>query len=81
MQQWAILFGALTSAVIIGGTLLLFNSVGTVYSQRNLPPVNLKNQLGELKETETYQGEFFHVWRPSAEEKLPSILDSTHKRW
>ena len=41
-QQWAIIVGALTSAICIGGILLLFNSAGTVYSQRNLPPVNLK---------------------------------------
>ena len=53
-QQWAILAGALTSALVIGGTLLLFNQVGTVYSQRDLPDVDLKNQIGSIKETETY---------------------------
>lgn len=74
LQQWAIVVGALTSAVVIGGTLLLFNSVGTIYSQRNLPPVNLKDTLGTLNETEEYQGETFHVWRPSKVEELPSTL-------
>ncbi|HEX3601345.1 MAG TPA: oligopeptide transporter, OPT family, partial [Lacipirellulaceae bacterium] len=40
-QQWAIVVGTLSSAVVIGGTLLLFNSAGTVYSTRNLPQVTL----------------------------------------
>ena len=31
-QQWAIIVGALTSALVIGFTLLLFNSAGNVYS-------------------------------------------------
>ena len=73
LQQWAILVGALTSAVVIGGTLLLFNSVGTVYSQRDLPAVNLKDKLPDLKELETYHGETMHVWRPIGGEMLPSI--------
>ena len=72
LQQWAILIGALTSAVVIGGTLLLFNSVGTVYSQRDLPEVNLKDKLPEFKEQETYNGEKYYVWRPSGGEMLPS---------
>ena len=42
-QQWAIIIGALTSAVVIGFTLLLFNSAGNVYSERDLPNVNVKN--------------------------------------
>lgn len=74
-QQWAILVGALTSAVVIGGTLLLFNSVGTVYSQRNLPAVNLKSKLELMLETEAYNGETFHVWRPSGGEKLPGVVE------
>jgi putative OPT family oligopeptide transporter len=32
LMQWAILFGALVSALVIGGTLLAFNAAGTVYS-------------------------------------------------
>ncbi len=70
LQQWAILFGALTSAIVIGGTLLLFNTVGTVYSQRNLPAVNLKDRLADFKESEVYEGETFRVWRPSEERNL-----------
>jgi putative OPT family oligopeptide transporter len=78
-QQWAILFGALTSSVLIGGILLLFNSVGTIYSQRNLPAVNLKDRLGDLVETEVYEGETFHVWRPSTDEELPSVVKGKKK--
>ena len=73
-QQWAIVVGALTSAVVIGGTLLLFNSVGTVYSQRNLPPVNLKEELPQLKEEMSYKDETYHVWRPDGVKKYPSVL-------
>ena len=74
-QQWAILIGALTSAGIIGGTLLLFNSVGTVFSQRNLPEINVKDLLPTLKEKEEYQGVSYFVWRPSGDEKYPHVRD------
>ena len=53
LQQWSILVGAITSALIIGGTLMLFNQAGTVYSLRNLPDVNVKDMIPEMKETET----------------------------
>lgn len=79
LQQWAILIGALSSAVVIGGTLLLFNQVGTVYSQRNLPAVDLKDRLSKLPETETYQGESFHVWRPNRAEEYRSADDPEKK--
>jgi putative OPT family oligopeptide transporter len=66
LQQWAILIGALTSALVIGATLLYFNEAGTIYSEApgNLPKVNLKDRLGELTETAVHNGETFHVWRP-----------------
>ena len=77
-QQWSILMGAITSAIVIGGTLLLFNQAGTVYSLRNLPDVNVKDKIAEMKETETVPTaslgyevrtdappERFHVWRPN----------------
>ncbi len=75
-QQWAIIAGALTSAVVIGFTLLLFNSAGNVYSRRDLPNVNLKDRLSspELKEKETYQGEVYHVWRPAGRAGDPTVL-------
>jgi hypothetical protein len=73
-QQWAIIIGALTSALVIGGTLLLFNSAGTVYSQR-VPPIVIKDQLADLKEMETYNDQQFHVWRPSIEKEYPSAAE------
>ena len=55
-QQWAIIAGALTSAVVIGFTLLLFNSAGNVYSRRDLPDVNLKDRLApNSRRQETYE--------------------------
>jgi putative OPT family oligopeptide transporter len=84
-QQWAIIIGALTSALVIGFTLLLFNSAGNVYSERDLPEVNLKTidfsdptkrtesyqgaVLAGLTESETYQGATHHVWRPTLAEQ------------
>ncbi|MGL4553436.1 MAG: OPT family oligopeptide transporter [Gemmataceae bacterium] len=63
-QQLAIVIGAVVSAVVIGFTLLLLNATGTVYSQRDLPTENLASKLDTMTETETYQGETFHVHRP-----------------
>ncbi len=40
-QQWAILIGALTSAVVIGVTMLALDSVGTHYTTKDLPKVGL----------------------------------------
>jgi uncharacterized oligopeptide transporter (OPT) family protein len=40
-QQIAILIGALTSAVVIGGTMLLLNAGGTHYTKRNVPNVTV----------------------------------------
>ncbi len=71
LQQWAILIGAITSALVIGVTLLLFASVGTIYSQRSLPSIDLKHRLGEFKQTEEYKGEKFHVWQQIEKEQVP----------
>jgi putative OPT family oligopeptide transporter len=70
-MQYAILIGALVSALVIGGTLLAFNSAGTVYSDdpQYLPAdgsgqtVRLTpEELGRLKEKETYQGKEYLIW-------------------
>ncbi|MBX9585189.1 MAG: oligopeptide transporter, OPT family [Gemmataceae bacterium] len=37
-QQYAILIGSLTSALVVGVTLLLLNQAGTVYTKKDLPP-------------------------------------------
>jgi putative OPT family oligopeptide transporter len=36
-QQYAILIGALTSAVVIGGTMLALNAIGTHYTKKGFP--------------------------------------------
>ncbi|MBA2227540.1 OPT family oligopeptide transporter [Thermogemmata fonticola] len=36
-QQWGILLGAISSALVIGFTMLLLNTAGTHYSKQNLP--------------------------------------------
>jgi hypothetical protein len=75
LMQYSILIGALTSAVVIGGTLLLFNSAGTVFSQR-VPPVNVSDQIPAMTETEVYEGETYNVWRPNSDDlTLPSLLE------
>jgi putative OPT family oligopeptide transporter len=64
-NQWAILIGALTSALVIGGTLLAFNAAGTVYSQKpeNLPSITLTpEERTMLPAKETYKGEEYLVW-------------------
>lgn len=40
-QQIGILIGALTSALVIGATLLLLNNLGTVYTKKNLPAARI----------------------------------------
>jgi putative OPT family oligopeptide transporter len=48
-QQWAILVGALTSALVIGYTLLLLNEAGTVYSKKDVPSYTIPtDQLANL---------------------------------
>jgi putative OPT family oligopeptide transporter len=44
-QQWSILVGALTSALVIGWTLVKLNDAGTVYTRRDLPTVQLPEEL------------------------------------
>jgi putative OPT family oligopeptide transporter len=62
-QQWAIVVGTLTSALVIGGTLLLFNSAGTVYSTRDLPQIELSaEQYDALAEHVSYNGQDYRVW-------------------
>ena len=61
-QQLAILVGALTSAVVIGFTLLLLNSASTVYTKKAeyLPTASAPPGLTETAE---YEGKTYKVWR------------------
>jgi hypothetical protein len=61
-QQLAILVGALTSAVVIGFTLLLLNNASTVYTKKAeyLPTASAPPGLTESAE---YEGKTYKVWR------------------
>jgi hypothetical protein len=64
-MQWAILIGALISALVIGATMLAFNAAGTVFSDRpsDLPQVVLTEQeRARLTERETYQAKTYLIW-------------------
>lgn len=49
-MQMGIIVGALTSAFVIGVTLLVLNDGGTVYSKMNLPPVPMPFSGQEIRE-------------------------------
>ena len=62
-QQWAIVVGALTSAVVIGSTLLLLNQASTVVSGKpeNLPTATA--DVGQLARSEVGpDGTTYKVW-------------------
>ncbi len=62
--QYAILIGALVSALVIGGMLILFNQSKMIYSQKpeNVPNVQLTSEeLDKLSQEETYQGVKYRV--------------------
>ncbi|SIO64941.1 putative oligopeptide transporter, OPT family [Singulisphaera sp. GP187] len=62
-QQISILVGALTSAVVIGFTLLLLNDASTVTTGRAEYLPTAKVDVATLTETTTYQDQSYHVWR------------------
>ncbi len=49
-QQYAILVGSLTSALVVGLVLILLNQAGTVYTKKNLPTVTV--DAARLTETD-----------------------------
>jgi putative OPT family oligopeptide transporter len=68
LQQYAILIGALTSALVIGATLIYFNKAGTIYTtKQGIPDIVLtQTDLKNLEQTEEYEGRTYKVWRPAA---------------
>jgi putative OPT family oligopeptide transporter len=79
LQQYAILIGALTSALVIGGTLLAFNKAGTIYSSdpKNLPKAELRippDVLAKLP-TEVHEGKTYRIWRPSEEQVKAGVSE------
>ena len=55
-QQLGILLGALTSALVIGATLLLLNDTATVWSRKNLPTTTVA--VADLGSMETVGGSY-----------------------
>jgi putative OPT family oligopeptide transporter len=55
-QQIAILIGALTSALVIGVTLLLLNDAATVYTKKNLPQATV--DVSQLKDKQKVSGPY-----------------------
>jgi len=62
-QQIAILVGALTSAVVIGFTLLLLNDASTVITSRAEFLPKVKADIATLTETQVHDGTTYKVWR------------------
>ena len=67
-QQIAILVGALTSALVIGMTLKLFNDSATVYAKRDIPQYVVPAQTFEKKE---------HIRGPDAKRDL-ALYNAVH---
>jgi putative OPT family oligopeptide transporter len=64
-MQYAILVGALISALVIGLFLLAINQAGTVYSSKpaNLPDFTLtKAEVGLLSDEQSYKGKTYKIW-------------------
>ncbi len=64
-MQWAILIGALLSALVIGVTLIGFNASRTIISTKesNLPKFELTRQeMEQLTQSVEYQGKTYKVW-------------------
>jgi putative OPT family oligopeptide transporter len=64
-QQWAILAGSISSALVIGFILIRLNEASTVYSDRNLPQPRAAIDVASLTEVRRVREDepAFHVWR------------------
>jgi putative OPT family oligopeptide transporter len=72
LQQWAILIGALSSALVIGFILIVFNQAGTVYSKKDLPTHRLSvEEYDSLSERVQFEGKEYRVWRPRDVANVP----------
>jgi putative OPT family oligopeptide transporter len=67
-QQWSILVGSISSAVVIGVILLMLNQAGTIYSSspKNLPPLKVPLNMSEIKGRGEMEkgpdGNSYYVW-------------------
>jgi len=74
-MQYAILIGALISGLVIGGTLLLFNDAGTVYSSKasNLPSITLtQDEMKRLVDKEMFEGKEYLIFDTRNDLLLPN---------
>ncbi len=64
-QQWAILVGALTSAVVIGAILIQLNEAYTIYTVKDLPKLKAPMDVTNLPDTAKAPDDatLYHVWR------------------
>jgi uncharacterized oligopeptide transporter (OPT) family protein len=63
-QQWAIVVGAVSSALVIGWILMVLNDVSTVYSQKNLPQPPNPPDVSKLTQLQRAPDDpaTYHVW-------------------
>jgi putative OPT family oligopeptide transporter len=66
LQQWAIVAGTMSSALVIGVILIVLNNASTVYSTRNLPMPAQAINVSQLTDVERAPNDetAYHVWRP-----------------
>jgi putative OPT family oligopeptide transporter len=67
-QQWSIIVGAVTSALVIGGTMLALNAAGTHYTNQNLPEATFvipadapRERAGKPHDDDTTEYRVVHV--------------------
>jgi putative OPT family oligopeptide transporter len=73
-QQWSILVGSISSAVVIGVILVVLNRAGTVYWNKDLPQPKTRIDVSSLGEIGQAPGDTaaYHVWR--ATEGNPQLV-------
>lgn len=64
-QQFAILIGSVSSALVIGWILVALNQAGTVYTAKNLPQLKQPLDVAELPQMEKSprDNRLYHVWQ------------------
>lgn len=66
-QQWAILIGSISSALVIGWVLVVLNDASTIYTMRNLPEPKQPLPVSQLTDRARAPGDdtLYYVWRPN----------------
>src|SRR5262249_34258385 len=79
-QQYAILVGSLTSAVVIGGTMLLLDRIGTHYTKRGfadvrveVPPDAPRPQVGKAYDVKAAGESCVVAIRPADLQRSPGV--------